>query len=212
MNRKSPAPVSPDLPAKERILRAAEQLFYSQGVRATGVDLVIATAGVTKVTFYRHFPSKDVLITAYLERRHDYWIGWFKETLARATKSQSAADRKARPLAPVLIVAKEWFASPTFRGCAFANAIAEVGATVPSIAGIASRHKNEVRDAITALLPPGETAQGIAWAATLALDGAIVNAQSGAASAKASLDGLHDLLEALVVRYRNATAETPTRR
>lgn len=205
MNRKSLAPVSPDLPAKERILRAVEQLFYSQGVRATGIDLVIATAGVTKVTFYRHFPSKDLLIGAYLERRHDYWIGWFKETLARAKEAQSAADRKARPLGPVLAVAKEWFGSPTFRGCAFANAVAEVGATVPSIAGIASRHKAEVRDAIAALLPPGEMVQGIAWAATLALDGAIVNAQSGTASAKASLDGLRDLLEALVGRHRKVS-------
>jgi len=54
--------VSPTLPARERILLTAHELFYRDGIRATGIDRVIAESGVTKVTFYRHFPSKNDLI------------------------------------------------------------------------------------------------------------------------------------------------------
>jgi AcrR family transcriptional regulator len=59
-----------DLSARDRILRTAHDLFYADGLRATGIDRVIAEAGVTKVTFYRHFPSKNDLILAYLNLRH----------------------------------------------------------------------------------------------------------------------------------------------
>ncbi|RIK98672.1 MAG: TetR/AcrR family transcriptional regulator [Proteobacteria bacterium] len=190
------------LPARERILRAAERLFYLNGVRATGIDRIIAEAGVTKVTVYRHFPSKDDLIAVYLDRRHETWIAWFKEALAKARAAQPSAARNAHPFDPLLQAAREWFEQPGFRGCAFANAVAEVGATVPTVAGIAARHKTEVRDAIATLLPADETARDMAWAATLALDGAVANAQSGIGSAEASLKGLRDLLEALALRAR----------
>ncbi len=190
------------LPARERILRAAERLFYLNGVRATGIDRVVAAAGVTKVTVYRHFPSKDELIAVYLERRHETWIAWFGEALANARAAQPSAARNAHPLDPLLQVARDWFAQPGFRGCAFANAVAEVGATVPAVAAIAARHKSAVRDAIATLLPAGETARDMAWAATLALDGAVANAQSGVGSAEASLQGLRELLEAVALRAR----------
>ncbi len=74
----------PALPARERILATAYRLFYREGIRATGIDKVIAEAGgVTKVTFYRHFPSKDALILAYLELRHQRWMDWFVDSLDR---------------------------------------------------------------------------------------------------------------------------------
>ena len=72
-----------DLPARERILRKAHDLFYAEGLRATGIDRVIAEAGVTKVTFYRHFPSKNDLILTYLNLRHERWMKWFTEALER---------------------------------------------------------------------------------------------------------------------------------
>lgn len=79
-----------DLPARERILLAAHDLFYREGIRATGVDKVIAAAGVTKVTFYRHFPSKHDLIRAFLEYRHGIWMAWFA-TRSCATAAFPAA-------------------------------------------------------------------------------------------------------------------------
>lgn len=189
---------SAPIPARDRILRTAQDLFYRQGIRATGIDRIIAEAGVTKVTFYRHFPSKDVLIRAYLERRHVAWMAWFRAALSSARAAQPEEERREAPLVPVLDAARAWFGLADFRGCAFANTVAEAGEAALPLAGIAAQHKHEVRDAIAALLPP--TARGraeIAWAATLALDGAAVNAQFGEASAAAALDGLRSLLDAL---------------
>jgi len=197
MIKKQTSPHSPDLPAKERILRTAQHLFYQEGVRATGIDRVIAEARVTKVTFYRHFPSKNDLIEAFLERRHQLWIEWFRNTIAKSREALTPDERRHTPLAPVLFAAKELFKASTFRGCAFANTVAELGNSVPSILGIASRHKKEVSELIATLLSSHVDAHDVAWAATLALDGAIVNAQRGGQSVAASLDSLKVLLEAL---------------
>ncbi|MGE8126685.1 TetR/AcrR family transcriptional regulator [Methylobacterium sp. NPDC080182] len=192
-----PIPSAP-IPARERILRTAQDLFYRQGIRATGIDRIIAEAGVTKVTFYRHFPSKDDLIRAYLERRHAAWMGWFREALSSSCATQSEAERLKAPLGPVLDAARTWFGLVEFRGCAFANTVAEVGGIDLPITSIAAQHKHEVRDAIAALLPSSARDNtDIAWAATLALDGAAVNAQLGQASADVALDGLRILLDAL---------------
>ena len=68
---------------RDKILLTAHDLFYSTGFRATGVDTLIKEAKVTKVTFYRHFPSKSLLILAYLHYRHEIWINWFETTLRR---------------------------------------------------------------------------------------------------------------------------------
>jgi AcrR family transcriptional regulator len=201
MKKQSPVVAPVNLSPRDRILRAAQDLFYRHGVRATGIDRIIAEAGVTKVTFYRHFPSKDDLIRAFLHQRHETWIAWFKESLASSRASQSAAERQTQPLMPVLQVAREWFGASTFRGCAFANTVAEIGESVPSITGIALQHKQEVRDAIAELLPLNAAASDIAWAATLALDGAIVNAQLGGSSTEVALLGLQKLLHALAFGY-----------
>lgn len=192
-----PASSAP-IPARERILRTSQELFYRQGIRATGIDRIIAEAEVTKVTFYRHFPSKDDLIRAYLERRHSAWMAWFREALSSSRAAQSEAERRDAPLKPVLDAARIWFGLADFRGCAFANTVAEAGSGTLSITSIAVQHKDEVRDAIASLLPPSASdSVDIAWAAALALDGAAVNAQLGQASADVALEGLRNLLDAL---------------
>ncbi|MCC0808411.1 TetR/AcrR family transcriptional regulator [Methylobacterium sp. W2] len=193
-----PRPSSSSLPsARDRILNKAQALFYQNGVRGTGVDRIIAEASVTKVTFYRHFPSKDDLVLAYLEHRHAAWTAWFREALVAARADQSEDERQNAPLAPLLDAARAWFATADFRGCAFANTVAEAGQSVPGITGIATRHKQEVRDAIAALLPATDARAETAWAATLALDGAAVNAQLSPPAAEAALAGLRVILDAL---------------
>ena len=67
--------------AREKILLSAHELFYRHGIRATGIDKIIAQARVTKVTFYRHFPSKNDLILAYLEYRHTRWLNRFSQSI-----------------------------------------------------------------------------------------------------------------------------------
>src|SRR4051812_48441524 len=98
------------LPARERILLTAHDLFYADGIRATGIDRVIAAAGVTKVTFYRHFSSKDDLVREFLDHRHTRWMAWFVDALGRRGAHERADDAGALLL--LADVMAEWFADP----------------------------------------------------------------------------------------------------
>ncbi|MCX2715882.1 TetR/AcrR family transcriptional regulator [Mycolicibacterium sp. J2] len=160
----------PTLPARDRILATAYRLFYRDGIRATGIDKVIAEAGVTKVTFYRHFASKDALILAFLELRHRRWMDWFVDALDR-----HGTGKGRRPA--VVSAIEEWLTSDAFRGCAFINSVNEIGSELPEVHAIAARHKADMVAAIKATLPPGANRTRTAQALGVAIDGAIVQAQ-----------------------------------
>jgi AcrR family transcriptional regulator len=184
------------LPARERILLTAHDLFYADGIRATGIDRVIAASGVTKVTFYRHFPSKDDLVRAFLDHRHGRWMAWFIDALGRRGAQQRIGDAQA--LEMLADVMAEWFADPVFRGCAFINSVVEVGTSVAGASDIAREHKREMVEVIAGLMPDGPQRMAIAQAAALGVDGAIVKAQMGdAALAREAVDDLRRLLQAL---------------
>ena len=68
---------SQNTPARERILQTALKLFYENGIRATGIDRIIAESGVAKMSFYRYFPSKTDLVAEYLRNLNDLWMEWF---------------------------------------------------------------------------------------------------------------------------------------
>lgn len=188
-----------ELPARERILLTAHDLFYADGIRATGIDRVIAASGVTKVTFYRHFPSKDDLVRAFLNHRHGLWMAWFVDALGRRGAQQRIGDAQA--LEVLADVMAEWFSDPVFRGCAFINSVVEVGASVPGATDIAREHKREMVEVIAGLLPEslgGPRRTAISQAAALGVDGAIVKAQMGdAALAREAVGDLRRLLQAL---------------
>ena len=181
---------APSLSARERILGTAHDLFYRDGIRATGIDKIIAEAGVAKLTFYRHFPSKDELVRAFLEERHTRWMAWFVDALGRHGASTGAG------LTALQDALAEWFANPAFRGCAFINSVVEVDASVSGAGGMALRHKLEMEQVIAQLLPAGAQREALAQAAALAVDGAIVRAQMHEPAA--ALAGLTRLLQSLV--------------
>ena len=165
-----PATPSSDLqtrPARERILVTAHDLFYREGIRSTGIDTVIELAGVTKVTFYRHFKSKNHLIVAYLQYRHERWMRWFTAALQRHGGTLQA-------LVPTMA---EWFRSPEYRGCAFINGVSEIAPALPQVTEITREHKAEMQQAIAALLPASRRRETRARALALVLDGSIVQAQ-----------------------------------
>jgi AcrR family transcriptional regulator len=172
--------------ARARILEAAHDLFYRDGIRATGIDRVIAAADVAKLTFYRHFPSKDDLVLAFLDYRHESWMAWFEGALARRGGTAAA-------LVPAL---GEWFRSRDFRGCAFLNSVAEYGGHDARVRKRVASHKRAMAQAIARLLPPGALRAGTADALALAADGAIVRA-SYAGSPKAALAPLALLVASL---------------
>src|SRR5262245_48026168 len=102
--------------ARRRILETADRLFYEEGIRAVGIDRIIAEAGVAKATLYSHFASKDDLILAVLEHRESCVSEFFREAMERLGREASC------PLRAFFDALKEWFTTPGFRGCAFQNA------------------------------------------------------------------------------------------
>ncbi len=107
-------------PARERLLAAAAELFYEQGIAATGVDAVLARAGVSPSTLYAHFPGKDALVAAYLEERHQVWVETWDEVLAELT------DPVERLLSVFDAVALYRAREGNRRGCAFLAAATEL--------------------------------------------------------------------------------------
>lgn len=173
--------------ARDRILTTAHDLFYGEGVRATGIDRVIAESGVTKVTFYRHFPSKNDLIRAFLDDRHERWIQWFVDALARHGAGEGTVA------AAVVATMREWFESETFRGCAFINSVVELGGSLPDVLEVSRRHKQSMVNAIAQYLPAASRRAGDAVAIAVAIDGAIIRAQYDE-TPKAALKALKRLL------------------
>jgi AcrR family transcriptional regulator len=189
MKKRKPAQ-PPDRTARERILHTAHDLFYREGIRATGIDRIIEEAGVTKVTLYRHFASKNDLIAAYLEYRHAQWMAWFEAALAGSTKNAKF------PLEPVLSALREWFSDNDYRGCAFINGVVELDGTLPRVTEVSIRHKQDMAKAIERLLPAGRRSARTAQAAAMAVDGAIIHVQMQK-SAETALGILELLLRAL---------------
>jgi AcrR family transcriptional regulator len=107
--------------ARERVLGAAYDLFSRQGIRAVGIDTIIARAGVAKMSFYRHFPSKDDLVLAFLQKREQLWTHEWLE----AEVNRRAATPRERLLA-IFDVFDEWFQQEDFEGCSFINVLLEI--------------------------------------------------------------------------------------
>jgi AcrR family transcriptional regulator len=106
--------------ARTRILDAAYDLFSRRGIRGVGIDAVIAASGVSRMTLYRHFRSKEDLVLAYLAQREQQWtIGWLQTDVTRRTE-----DPRERLLA-IFDVFDGWFHEPGFEGCAFINVMLE---------------------------------------------------------------------------------------
>lgn len=173
--------------ARDRILRTAHDLFYRDGVRATGIDRLIAESGVAKLTFYRHFPSKNDLVLAYLDYRHGEWMAWFIDALARYGGDPSA----------IMLAMEEWLRDPTYRGCAFINSVGELLGVLPDVAEITRDHKEAMIAAIASVLPASPQRTKLAQAVALAIDGAIVRAQFDV-TPDLALDTLKRIVKSLV--------------
>ena len=168
-----PAGNDTKISVRDKILLTAHDLFYSTGFRATGVDTLIKASKVTKVTFYRHFPSKSLLILAYLHYRHEIWINWFESTLRRHL------DEGEIPADAISATLYEWFISPDFHGCAFINASAEAKSEdiESEIKEICRSHKSETKKIIALLTKSAD--ERVVNEIMLLIDGAIIHAQMG---------------------------------
>ena len=120
--------IGPTLTARERILTTAYRLFTRRGIRAVGTDEVIAVSGVAKATLYRHFPSKNDLVLAVLQRREELWTVGLVEQ-----QSRLRGETPEEQLLAIFDVFHDWFQKrEDFDGCSFINVLIELGAAHPA--------------------------------------------------------------------------------
>lgn len=183
---------------RARILETTDRLFYRQGIRAVGVDTVAAEIGISKRTLYNYFPSKDVLIAAYLERR--FAPIPFSER-APVEQILDAYDRVGR-----------LFAADALRGCPFVNAVTELADPTHDAAKIALAFKERRRLWFRDLLvmAKAKDADSLAGQLAVLLDGAIVQmlVRNDAGMADVARKAATTLLAAAGVKLASA----PTRR
>lgn len=172
-------------PAKDALLEAACQLFYTQGIRGTSVDSILDRAGVARQSLYQHFESKDGLVAAFLNVRDERWCGWMNSFVA------AASDDPLERLYAIYDFLDDWFSQSDFSGCAFINTAAEYSNPEHPFHVLSARHKARVLGDIERLCKNAGLSDHKALAKQLALlmEGAIVTEQvtpgsHGAAIAK----------------------------
>lgn len=190
---KSSGPTLAPAGARERILAAADDLFYRRGVRNVGIDEVIAVAGVAKASLYKHFPSKDVLVAEYLRLRNERWFASFVFVVERT------ATAPRQRLIAVFDVLEEWFEGDDFRGCAFQNAAVELADREHEAHAVVLANKRAVRDYLEQLGLQAGFGDPAAVSAQLALlaEGAIITAhlEGSPAPARAARRAAETLLQ-----------------
>jgi AcrR family transcriptional regulator len=159
------------LDLREHILKTASDLFYERGVRAVGVDLVVKEAGVAKTSLYRYFPTKDDLITAFLEREDaDFWSVW--DTVA----AQHARDPLGELEAHMRWIG-ERLSRSNYRGCPQINVAAEFADHDHPARQVATSHMQALRKRLAAIAHRLDAARPNELAGQLALliNGAFVS-------------------------------------
>jgi AcrR family transcriptional regulator len=172
-------------PARERLLAAAAECFYDHGVAGTGIDTITAAAGVAKMSLYNNFAGKDDLVLAYLEARHEEWLGLHRRRLAAATGPRE----RVAAVFDAYVDHAESAHRHGFRGCGLLNAAAELPAGAPGRA-LVRRHKEEVEALLAGSLAEldgvtPERAADLAEQLSFLLEGAM---------ARAGLEGTSDRL------------------
>ncbi len=126
------------LSARDRILATANRLFYQQGFQSVGVDTIVAASGVAKMTLYRHFPSKDDLIVAYLEHANEQFWAWLKQ-------AENGIAEPAARIQAIFDALEHLATSPNCLGCSFQNTAAEFPDQQQQAHQVAMAHKTGVR-------------------------------------------------------------------
>jgi AcrR family transcriptional regulator len=159
----------------DRILEAAYQLFTRHGIRAVGIDRIVAESGVAKMTLYRHFASKEDLVLAFLELREQRWTHeWLKASIERTS---SAPDR----VLAMFDVLDEWFHRPDYESCSFIKALLEVNDPADPINRAAVAKLDNVKTMLTRHASDAglANAEDVAAQVQILMMGAIVSATRG---------------------------------
>lgn len=125
-------------PLRQVIIEAADELYYANGFRAVGMDALRQRAGVSLKRLYTVFPSKESIVLAVLDYRHQIWAD---EIAAAVAQQATPRDR----LLAIYDYLAGWFRSDSFRGCVFINAFGELATESPAVATKAADHKRDFR-------------------------------------------------------------------
>jgi AcrR family transcriptional regulator len=158
--------------ARQRILETADRLFYQEGVRAVGIDRIVAEAGVAKMSLYKHFASKDDLILAVLKYREEDVLGFFRSAMEKHAK------KVKNPLRAFFVALKDFLGSPGFRGCPFQNAAVELANPTHPGTEFVRGHKQRFSEFLRGLVEEsvGKPAAKVAPAVAILVEGALVTA------------------------------------
>jgi AcrR family transcriptional regulator len=179
------------LSARERILDTAYDLFSHHGIRAVGVDRIIATSGVAKMSLYRHFHSKEALVLAFLQEREKRWtMEWL-----HAEVSSRAEDGAGRMLA-IFDVFDEWFQQPDFEGCSFINVLLEFSELEHPVRQATAGHLATIRGLVREFAEQAgvEDPEAVACQWHILMKGSIVAAGEGDRMAARRAQALGELL------------------
>ncbi|KRC31755.1 TetR/AcrR family transcriptional regulator [Oerskovia sp. Root22] len=176
--------------AREKIVDAADRLYYAKGYAAVGMDELRRESGVSLRRLYATFPSKDDIVLAVLARKHEQWERGITERV------EGEPDPRARLLAIYDYLA-DWFCADDFRGCAFINAFGELGTTHPAVADAVRTHKASFERFVARLVdgagaPPALAGQLVILAEGAQTTAAISGDPAVAARARAAAETLVD--------------------
>ncbi|MFB7663561.1 TetR/AcrR family transcriptional regulator [Kitasatospora sp. NPDC056138] len=187
-----PAPAAPATSAaRARVLETATRLFYAEGIHKVGVDRIVTEAGVTRATFYRHFPGKEDLVRSYVQE----WDARIRTEVEHAEALGLTADQ----LLPLMMTRLgQEMCEPGFRGCPFINAAAEYPDRSSPVAQAIAEHRAWFRATLARLLGVAGVAEPERRADVVVLlrDGAMVGAALGDPAAVAA--DLTDAVAALL--------------
>ncbi|MCT8341652.1 MULTISPECIES: TetR/AcrR family transcriptional regulator [Photorhabdus] len=156
---------------RENMLDVVEELIYTRGIAATGIDLITRTTGSSRKTIYRYFGTKEGLIEEVLRRRDERWMRWFTSSIVEYKTPKEK-------LLNIFLVLQRWFVSDDFRGCAFINTSGERPNPDDPVRIIAKEHKEKVFTYVLSIceeISPDSSAD-LARKLLLLIEGAITTA------------------------------------
>ena len=162
--------------ARQRILDTAYELFSRRGIRAVGIEEVIARAAVAKATLYRHFPSKDDLVLAFLAEREERWTRQLVE--AGAKERGNTAEEQ---LLAIFDVFHEWFQQDDYESCSFVKVLLETGDRKNPAGNASVQYLENIRTIVRTLAEEAGLRDPEAFALSwhILMKGAIVQAAEG---------------------------------
>ena len=177
--------------ARERIVSTAYALFTRRGVRAVGIDEIIYQSGVAKATMYRHFPTKNDLVLAVLQRREQLWTYDLVEQ-----QSRLRGNTPEEQLLAIFDVFGEWFSRPDFEGCSFLTVMIEVSDPQHPVHQAAVQYLANIRGYLIRLATQAGINDPDAFARKwhILMKGSIMAAQEGDVAAASRARELGELL------------------